>query len=128
MKTKLFVASLLSFLFAANVNSATLREIILKSKPYTTPRLEAPKNVSEINALPDTYVIGNSVIVDFPSETDNVSVLVTNNETGEIVHQELVSSFTATTLYIDLNACGDGAYSIDVASTKSVLVEEISIK
>lgn len=61
-----------------------------------------------------TYLVGNSMIVNFPSEAREAFILVTNNDTGEVIHHEIFSSKKAATLQIELEGCYSGNYCIDV--------------
>ena len=131
MKTKLFL--LFIALMAVNVNSASsdvdtsLREIILKSKNPVRPRMLTSQQSPESMPCLDTYMVGSAVAVNFTLPAADVSILVTNIKTGEVVHHEIFSSNNATTLLINMDGCY-GEYSIDIDSKTDSLYGEFLLK
>lgn len=127
MKAKiLLLLSLLAFL-AMDVNSkqleteATLREIQIKSTQRLSPRsmrtTSLKSSVTEI--APTAFLVGDAVAVNFASSTSNASIVVTNAETGEVVHHELFSCSTPTTVLIQLDGCDPGLYYIEMTTSSS---------
>ncbi|WP_163217922.1 DUF3244 domain-containing protein [Bacteroides sp. 224] len=120
MKTKLLLASFFSFVFMASANAITIRELILKTKPDRTPTMnEVP--------VPDVNVIGNAVVVDFAEETKDVFILVTDDETGQVLHQEVLSVDKNTTLYIDLDTSLSTKYNVDVETDFDSVYSQFSL-
>ena len=128
MRTKiLLLLSLFAFL-AMDVNSkqleteATLREIQLKATPRISPRAmrstSLKSSVQEI--APVTYLIGEAIAVNFASSTSNASIVVTNAETGEVVHHELFSCSVPTTVLIQLDGCESGEYYFEITTNSTV--------
>jgi len=124
----LLLLSLFAFL-AMDLNSkqleaeATLREIHLKATSRLSPRgnmrtTSLTASVKEI--APATYMVGNAVAVNFVSKASNASIIVTNSETGEVVHYELFSCSTPTTILVQLEGCETGLYYIDISTSSTV--------
>lgn len=134
MKAKFLLLSLLAFL-AMDIYSkqleteATLREIQLKSTTRLSPRAmrstSLQSSVQEIAPL--TYLVGNAVAVNFASRTSNASIVVTNAETGEVVHHELFSCSTPTTILVDIEGCNGGLYYIDITTSSNIYNGEFSL-
>jgi len=135
MKTKfLFVLSLLAFL-AMDVNSkqleteATLREIQLKATERLSPRSMRTSSLttSVMTIAPTTYLIGNAIAVNFASATSNASIVVTNAETGEVVHHELFTCSAPTTVLVGLEGCDSGLYYIDISTSSTTYNGEFDL-
>lgn len=128
MKSKiLLLLSLLAF-FAMDVNSkqleteATLREIQIKSTPRLSPRaMRTTTLTSSVKEIaPTAFLVGEAIAVNFATPTSNASIVVTNAETGEVVHHELFSCSTPTTVLVQLDGCEPGLYYIDMTTTSAV--------
>lgn len=127
MKTKfVLLLSLLTFL-AMDASSkqleteATLREIKLKATTRISPRTMRTTTLSSSvqEIAPTTYLVGNAVAVNFASSASNASIVVTNAETGEVVHHELFSCSGPTTVIVELNGCDTGLYDVDITTNST---------
>ena len=136
MRTKiLLLLSLLAFL-AMDVNSkqmeteATLREIQIRAaSPRISPRsMRTTSLTSSVQEIaPTAFLVGDAVAVNFASSTSNASIIVTNAETGEVVHHELFSCSTPTTVMIQLDGCDPGLYYIDITTTSTIYNGEFTL-
>lgn len=127
MKAKNVLLLLLFALFANNLNSkqleteATLREIQIKATQRLSPRsMGATSPITSLTTVsPVVYQLGESIAVDFASAVTNASIVVTNVQTGEVAHHELVTCTTQTTILIDLQGCESGLYYINIVTSST---------
>lgn len=135
MRTKiLLLLSLFAFL-AMDVNSkqmeteATLRDIQLRATARLSPRsMRTTSLTSSVKEIaPAVFLVGEAVAVNFASSTSNASIVVTNAETGEVVHHELFSCSTPTTVMIQLDGCNPGLYYIDITTTSTIYNGEFTL-
>lgn len=130
----LLLLSLFAFL-AMDVNSkqmeteATLRDIQLRATARLSPRgmrtSSLKSSVKEI--APAVFLTGESLAANFASSISNASIVVTNVETGEVVHHELFSCKTPTTVMILLDGCDSGLYSIEITTTSTIYNGEFTL-
>ena len=128
MRTKILLLLSLFVFLAMDVNSkqleteATLREIQLKATTRISPRstmrpTSLQSSVKEI--APATYLVGNAVAVNFASAVSNAAIVVSNAETGEVVHHELFTCSSPTTVLVDLEGCENGLYYINITTSST---------
>ncbi|NDV80546.1 DUF3244 domain-containing protein [Bacteroides sp. 51] len=135
MRTKfLLLLSLFAFL-AMDANSkqmeteTTLREIQIKATARLSPRsMRTTSLTSSVQEIaPAVFLVGDAVAVNFASSTSNASIVVTNAETGEVVHHELFSCSAPTTVMIQLDGCEPGLYYVDITTTSTIYNGEFTL-
>lgn len=129
MKTKTLLFLLLFVCSTKEVHStqlqteATLKEIQIRSTPRLSPRSTTMKSKdltsSTTELAPNIYLIGATIAVNFVSSTTNASIVVTNTDTGEVVHHELFSCSSSTTVLVDLQGCQSCLYYIDIMTSST---------
>lgn len=102
---------------------ATLIEIQIRSTPRVSPRSKAMKTTNLVSRVkevaPAVYLIGGAIAVNFITSTSNASIVVTNADTGEVVHHELFSSNASTTILVDLQGCQNSLHYIDIVTSSA---------
>lgn len=71
------------------------------------------------------YIYNKVVTLDFMETYSDVTVTVTNENTGEIVHFETYNA--PTTLHIDLNNQSNGSYQIEIDTEESSFEGDFSL-
>ena len=82
---------------------------------------------SFIPAPPTASIEGKVLTINFATPLADLTVKVTNNETGQVVYEECISAFTPQSYSVVLNA-DNGNYTLSFTHALGYLTGEFAIK